>query len=492
MNSPAPAGQGRPRLQVVAGEAAILDGEWACDHWDASRLGIPARRGRGRARFDQIAQPWLRDPVKRWSRFRLATGCAFTTINAGALALTRFSGFLTACHPQVGQPAAITRPVLEDYLSWLLTQGYSASTRALSLSMIRVFFDACHRHGWLPGLAANATIYVEELPFHHDEIARFIPEFVMAQLESDEAISKIPHTTTRNLVVILMETGLRGGDACNLPFNPILTDSSGWPCLRFEATKVRSQQLIPLSAKAAAAIGAQQDYVRQRWPAGSPWLFPGMTGNSDGHKPYSHSSFGKQLAHWQRIIDLRDQAGQPVKVTGHQFRHTLGTRLINSGVPQHVVQKLLGHASPGMTGHYAKVHDATIREAFDRYQSQRVNISGEPISYDPGAPTASAEWVKHNINRVRDSLPNGYCGRPAQQDCPHPNACLTCPDFQTTPVFLPIHRRQAATNRRLIAQADANGQTRLGENLRRVQASLEAIIPALETLGNESPGNEPR
>ena len=52
--------------------------------------------------------------------------------------------------------AAITRPVLEDYLSWLLTQGYSASTRALSLSMIRVFFDACHRHGWLPGLAASA------------------------------------------------------------------------------------------------------------------------------------------------------------------------------------------------------------------------------------------------------------------------------------------------------------------------------------------------
>src|SRR5262249_30111938 len=84
-----------------------------------------------------------------------------------------------------------------------------------------------------------------------------------------------------------------------------------------------------------------------------------------------------------------DQAGQPVRVTGHQFRHTLGTRLINSGVPQHVVQKLPGHASPGMTGHYAKVHDATIREAFDRYQSQRVDITGQRIGYHPGAPTAS-------------------------------------------------------------------------------------------------------
>ena len=247
-----------------------------------------------------------------------------------------------------------------------------------------------------------------------------------------------------------------------------------------------------LGAKAAAAIRAQQDYVCQRWPAGSPWLFPGIAGNHDGQRPYSHSSFSQQLRRWQRVIGLRDEAGQPVTVTGHQFRHTLGTRLINSGVPQHVVQRLLGHASPHMTSHYAKVHDTTIREAFDRYQSQRINISGQRIGYDPDAPTASAEWVKHNLNRVRDSLPNGYCARPAQQDCPHPNACLTCPDFQTTPVFLQIHRRQAATNSRLIAQAGAKGQQRLAENLRRVQASLDQIIPALEALKNDGPGDGPR
>jgi integrase len=270
VNSPAPASQDRPRLAVVHGEAAMLDGQWASDHRDAGRLGIPARRGRGTARFSGISQPWLRDPVKRWSRFRLATGCAFATIDAGALALTRFSRFLAARHPGAVGASAITRPVLEDYMSWLLDQGYPAATRALSLSVIRVFFDACHRHGWLPGLAASATIYVEELPFHHDEIARFIPEFVMAQLESEQALAKIPHTTTRNLVVVIMETGLRGGDACNLPFNPVLTDSSGWPCLRFEAVKIRAEQLIPLSAKAAAAIRDQQDYVRQHRAGGQP------------------------------------------------------------------------------------------------------------------------------------------------------------------------------------------------------------------------------
>ena len=64
-----------PRLHQVldGGQAAGLDGEYASDHWHAARLGVPARRGRGTVRFDTITQGWLREAVKRWSRFRLAT-----------------------------------------------------------------------------------------------------------------------------------------------------------------------------------------------------------------------------------------------------------------------------------------------------------------------------------------------------------------------------------------------------------------------------------
>jgi integrase family protein with SAM-like domain len=158
----------RLRLALVADQAAGLDGEYAGDHWHASRLGVPARRGRGTARFDTITQDWLRNPVKRWSRLRLAAGCAFATIDAGALAMARFSAFLADRHPGITSEAGITRQVLEDYLSWLLDKGYSAGTRALTLSMLRVFTEACHRHDWLPRLVPGAVIYVEELPPHHD------------------------------------------------------------------------------------------------------------------------------------------------------------------------------------------------------------------------------------------------------------------------------------------------------------------------------------
>jgi hypothetical protein len=280
----------------------------------------------------------------------------------------------------------------------------------------------------------------------------------------------------------MMETGLRIGDACTLEFNPITDDSAGGPCLRFHNLKIRADQLIPLSTKAAAAIRAQQDHDRRCWPGGTPWLFPGIAANADGSKPYNVATLTTQLRRWQDVIDLRDETGSAVRVTSHRFRHTLGTRLINSDVPQHVVQKLLGHASPEMTAHYAHIHDHTIRDAFDRYQQQRVNTAGDVMPFDPDGLTATAEWVKHNLARVRDSLPNGYCGRPPQQDCPHPNACLTCPDFQTTPEFLGVHREQANVNRTLIAQADADGHFRLAANLRHVQTSLERIIPALEAV----------
>ena len=145
-----------------------------------------------------------------------------------------------------------------------------------------------------------------------------------------------------------------------------------------------------------------------------------------------------------------------------------------------------------MTAHYARIHDTTLRQEFDRYQAPAGQHRRARPRLRPGRAHSPAEWIKHHLSRITDTLPNGYCGRPPQQDCPHPNACLTCPDFQTTPEFLDIHRRQASTTLTLIARADANGQTRHAASLRQVQANLERIIPALEALpAGQEPHDDP-
>ena len=122
------------------------------------------------------------------------------------------------------------------------------------------------------------------------------------------------------------------------------------------------------------------------------------------------------------------------------------------------------------------------------YCQQRVNLAGERIAYDPDGLTAQAEWTKHNMARVHTSLPNGYCGRPPQQHCPHPNACLTCPDFQTTPAFLDIHRRQHDQTKLLIAtRRSRTAQFRLADNHRLVHDNLDRLIAALEDIADTTP-----
>lgn len=464
--------------------------EFARDTWRASVLGArPSGKGITTIRFDHIPQPWLRASIKRACRYRLGAGKSFGSVSIDERALRWFAIYLARHQPQVTDPSGINREVLEHYLSYLTAAPQlSGNTTNTYLVVLRAFLQACHRHRWMPGLPAEAALYLDELPPRPRPLPRFIPEFVMAQLEDPDNLARLPDQTTMHLLVLIQETGLRARDACILPFNPIVVDSAGWPCLKYYNTKMATEQLIPLSQRAADAIRAQQDHVHHRWPTGGTCLFPSPVANPDGTRPFSYATLRGRLGNWQQDIDLHDETGRPVHVTAHQFRHTLGTRLINAGVPQHVVQKMLGHASPQMTARYATIHDTTVRAAFDDYQQRRVDIHGHHLSFDPDAPSAEAEWIKHNLARVQASLPNGYCGRPPQQDCPHPNACLTCPDFQTTPTFLPIHRRQRDDTLELIDLAEQRGNARLAANHRRVAENLDLVITALEAVEAQEAG----
>jgi len=137
-----------------------------------------------------------------------------------------------------------------------------------------------------------------------------------------------------------------------------------------------------------------------------------------------------------------------------------------------------------MTARYAHIKDETLRREWERYQ-QRVNVRGETIVLDADGPHSDAAWALENLARAKQTLPNGYCGLPLQQRCPHPNACLTCDNFLTTAEFLPLHRDQLQRTEQLLAAARENGNARLVEMNEPVRLNLLRIIDGLETLDCE-------
>ena len=131
-----------------------------------------------------------------------------------------------------------------------------------------------------------------------------------------------------------------------------------------------------------------------------------------------------------------------------------------------------------MTSHYARLADTTIRRHWEA--ARKVNAHGETVTLDPAGPLAEAAWAKQRVSRATQALPNGYCGLPLAQTCPHANSCLTCPVFITTAEFLPRHREQHRQTLQIISAAEARRQARMAEMNRQVAGNLSKIIASLE------------
>jgi integrase len=346
------------------------------------------------------------------------------------------------------RPSGLTRELLERFLAHVRACPDTGETRKRTIIVdLKVFLDDVRVHGWQPGLPVSAVYHRAEIPKTPRVLPRYIDEFVMAQLEADESFDRLPDQTTRTLVRLLIVTGLRSVDALRLPLDPVTTDRARAPYLRFRNHKLSREAVIPISQRLLGEIHAQQREVWARFPAGPwPWLFPRPWQNAGGQHPLGLSTLNRRLRTWLKACDLRDRDGRPVRVTSHQLRHTLATRLVNDEVSLETVRRLLDHASPAMTARYAQIHDQPLWREWERYQ-QRVMIRGELIPLDPDGPLSDAAWAKENLARAKQTLPNGYCGLPLQQRCPGPNACLTCDNFLTTPEFLSQHRQQLVAAR---------------------------------------------
>jgi hypothetical protein len=83
---------------------------------------------------------------------------------------------------------------------------------------------------------------------------------------------------------------------------------------------------------------------------------------------------------------------------------------------------------------------------------------------------------------AKQALPNGYCGLPLVQSCPHPNACLNCESFLTDGSFRAVHDQHQAETRRLLEKAHTNNNLRLIEVLERAEHSLSRILEGLDAI----------
>jgi integrase len=483
----------RARLQELRDEHNGIDA-WEWDTWTVERLGVDARyahQPQRRIYFAGIEPAWLRELAKRWARWRITSVSLSPAAAAGTTnALRAFCRWLAAEHALPATPRELTRGLLERYLAHVHRRELSSGQKRRLLGNLRTFLDDVRMHEWAPGLPGNATYFDGEIPRRSTRrLPRFIDEYVMGQIEHPDNLARLPDLTTQTAIVILIETGLRSIDALRLPFDPVTVDAAGAPYLVYTNHKLGREAVIPISQRLLEQIRRQQADVARRYASDQRHhLLPRVRSNPDGTLAFTWATLCRRLARWLADCEIRDANDRPVHVTPHQFRHTLATRLVNNEVPLDTVRRLLDHNSPEMTARYAQIKDQTLRREWERYQ-HRINVRGEVVPLDPNGPLSDAAWAKENLARAKQTLPNGSCGLPLQQTCPHPNACLTCDHFLTTPEFLTVHREQLGRTRELLATARERRQQRLIDMNEPIELNLVRIIDGLRRLTNEQPAD---
>ena len=172
-------------------------------------------------------------------------------------------------------------------------------------------------------------------------------------------------------------------------------------------------------------------------------------------------------------MSWRDANGKLFRFQSDQFRHTVGTRIINLGVPHHFIQRYLGRRGREMTNRFAQIHGFMTplggrnSPSTEYLRGTLVDVISKVVPEEGPLDTGDLRWFMRNV--LAQAPPNGYCAIPVVAgQCPDSNGCLNCPHFRTDASFLEVHKAEWRDTERVTTKACANGWPRQTEmNVRK-------------------------
>ena len=334
------------------------------DIWHAHELGLSLSSDSSEYLFpfSKIQIFWLKKAAKQFIYSQAPTR-TYNTCRAYLKALTTFGCFIIGLKPHI-DPKDMTRKVIVDYIHYLYAiKQFKPTTISLYLVCLKRFFEINLQEKWLT-FSNSPIIYNEDFPKIPKPIPKFIPECVIQQLLEHLPILSEQH---RHLVVIFLETGRRRSEILTLAYDCLHQDNEDDYFMKVNDRKMGKSYMIPITQNCVEHIKQQQMYVN-KLTSSKKYLF--VTKRKNGIQPMKSCRISdtlNKLAKEKNIVDDNDHLWH---FHLHQFRHTVGTRMINAEVPQHIVQRFLGHASAEMTSRYATVHDSTLKKEFVKFQEQ--------------------------------------------------------------------------------------------------------------------------
>lgn len=271
------------------------------------------------------------------------------TLTGYANTLSLFIDHLAGCWP----------PSRADVLGWLaLVEARASRVTACSYwATLRAWLNYLDKVG---ALAPNPVREIAALglaPSRPKLAPKGVPAGVMVVfLDHLRASSDVAHCRDLSLIHFLWRTGARSGEAAALT-RPMLDLRERRALIPAAVAKTDEDRALYFGRKVAADLNAWLEMLDALdYPA--PWVFPAFTGH---HRPREQplTIYGVRQMFQRRLAE----AGLP-RYRVHDLRHGFTKAAMREKISLAAIQKQLGHATPDMVLHYARIFDDQQAEAF--------------------------------------------------------------------------------------------------------------------------------
>ena len=162
---------------------------------------------------------------------------------------------------------------------------------------------------------------------------------------------------------------------------------------------------------------------------------------------------------------------------------------LNNNTPIHVIQALLGHATPDTVMVYAKLYPATLIEEYRKtVRATYLDFHGPDSDRVPDA----AEWREFSESVELRDMGTHLCALPAGEHCSRGLVCLGCGSAQPKKSAVPVFRRMLTSHKAALDRARTGGEPagqvaareldvqRITSALTRADALADDVAAAIE------------
>ncbi len=155
------------------------------------------------------------------------------------------------------------------------------------------------------------------------------------------------------------------------------------------------------------------------------------------------------------LAEARRSDGSPLVLLPHDCRRVFATEHLNNNTPVHIIQSLLGHASPDTVMIYAKLYPSRLVEEYRKTVRGLYNTHyGEDGLKNP----TTEEWAAFAASCNLRDMGTHLCALPTGEHCPRGLICLGCTHAQPKKSAVPIFRRMLASHERSLSAAHEHNE----------------------------------